>query len=432
MAANKSADDWADEALEAARTEAEAMEQDEEPLRIHLSDFPIEQSPLTNFPIVFKTPEEETWAEFLEATLDWMSQESRPMCISVDVIMRWFMEEQTEDIMAGVKTLTEAAISGGRHRITFSTARFPPDLERHWFSIGELNNQLRAYTQLVGEQSLSLHKAFLTPQEGVLACYAQCYDEYYRKTSLGKTPSELAAQIVLGWVSQHHRFAYQKERRPKKRNLAPLPMPLPVSLTREWAQDEFMVRCLKSRGLYRGRRTRSTSRRAPVRRTSHRSVSRDRADSVVSGAKPRGGRSPQSNGCLERLLCQVTKVGRNRDPYLRERDVSRVSNRIASLYKDKCQEVTGLRVEIETLKLQLDLLREQKQGDSELELNSLKLELKRLKENERWQDASYDRLAKVKDSLFHENKALEEELENLRLSKKERRQKKKDKRRKSK
>ena len=436
----KSADAWAEEAVEAARVEVEDMDQgdanasqgagEDEPLRVHLSDFEIEQSPHASTRILFKVPEEESLDEFIEATLDWMEKETRPMCISVDVFMRWFMEETNEALMACVKTLTEAAISGGLHRITFSTMRFVPDYERHWYTIGELNNEIRTYTQSIGEQALSLHKAFMSPQEGVLACFAACYAEFFNKSSLGKTPSELAVQQVLGWLVMHHKHAYIHKRRPKQRNLIPLPMPLPLSMTKEWAEDEYMVRLLKSRGLFRGRRARSSSRKSNTRRTSHRTLSRNRADSVVSGAMPRGGRSPMSNGCLERLLHQVMKSGRTRDNYQREREVSRVTGRISSLYKDKCAEVTGLRVEVETMKLQLDLLREKQEGESALEVNKLKLEVKRLRENERWQDASYDRLFKVKDALYHDKLSLEEELENLKLSKKERRQKKKDKKRK--
>jgi ABC-type phosphate transport system auxiliary subunit len=133
-----------------------------------------------------------------------------------------------------------------------------------------------------------------------------------------------------------------------------------------------------------------------------------------------------SNGCLERLLHKVTRLRGDKNTHVRERETSRVAERISSLYKDKCSEVVNLRVEVETLKLQLDLMKDQREGENELELNSLKLEVKRLREAERWQDASYDRLFKVKETLRFENRDLEEQLENLRLSKKERRQKKKD------
>lgn len=422
----KTADDWAADAVETARVEV--MEQEEEqPLRVHISDFEIVETRATNYPIVYKTVGDVSMSTFTQETLDWMRDEQRPMHISADIVHCFFMEEQNEDLMATIRCLTEAAIEGGKHRISFSTARYNPDGERHWFSLSELNNEIRSYTQLIGEQSLSLHKAFLSPENGVLACFAQCYEEFYRKTSLGKTPSDLGVQIVIGWITQHHQHAYVHQRRPKKRILAPLPMPLPISMTKAWYEDEYMVRLLKSRGLFRGRRTRSTSRHAPPRRTSHRTVSRERSDSQVSGARPNGGRSPMSNGCLERLLHQVTKGGRTRDPYTREREASRVAGRISSLYQDKCAEVVSLRVEVETLKLQMDLMKDKREGDKELELNELRLELRRLKDNEKWQDASYDRLAKVKETLLYENKQLEEQLEDLKISKKERRQKKKEK-----
>lgn len=422
----KSADDWAEEAVSTARDEA--MEQDqEEPIRVHLTDFEIKQSPTSKFPILFKTVEDETLESFVENTLKWMEEEQRPMHISADILLAFFMQNQDEELMDAVRTLTEAAIAGGRHRITFSTARYPPDFERHWSAISDVNNALRTFTQKVGEQSLSIHKAFLTPQDGVLVCFAACYEEYYKKSSLGKTPSELAVQIVLGWVESHHRHAYQHPRRPKERVLAPLPLPLPIAMTKEWASDEYMVRLLKSRGLFRGRRTRSTSRRAPPRRQSHRTISRERADSLVSGARPNGGRSPNSNGCLERLLHQVQRGGRARDPYVRERECSRVTTRISGLYREKCQEVVNLRVEVETLKLQLEIQKDRQEGEQELEINRLRLEVKKLRETEKWQDAAYDKLARVRDALHCDNKALEEEMENLRLSKKERRQKKKEK-----
>ena len=75
----------------------------------------------------------------------------------------------------------------------------------------------------------------------------------------------------------------------------------------------------------------------------------------------------------------------------------------------------------------MDLMKDKREGDKELELNELRLELRRLKDNEKWQDASYDRLAKIKETLRYENQQLEEQLEDLKISKKERRQKKKEK-----
>ncbi len=423
----KTADVWADEAVAAARNEAMDEDAQDAPLRIHICDFEIKQSPHTKFPILFKTIGDETLETFTEKTLKWMEDEQRPMYISADILPAFFMESHNDELMEAVRTLTEAAISGGKHRITFSTARYPPDYERHWSAISDLNNELRKYTQDVGEQSLSIHKAFLCPQDGVLVCFAAMYEEFFKKSSLGKTPSELAGEIVGGWVESHHQHAYKHDRRPRSRVLAPLPLPLPISMTREWANDEYMVRLLKSRGLFRGRRTRSTSRRAPPRRASHRTISRDRADSLVSGARPNGGRSPMSNGCLERLLHQVQRSGRTRDQYTRERECSKVTSRISSLYREKCEEVVSLRVEIETLKLQLELAKDKQEGERELETNQLRLEIKRLREAEKWQDAAYDKLARVKDSLLCDNKALEQEMENLRLSKKERRQKKKEK-----
>ncbi len=424
---SKTADCWAEEALEAARDEAmEQGEKDDGPIRVHISDFELKETRATNFPIIYKTVGEETLEDFVQETVEWMEKEARPMHISADVVHAFFMMEENESLMQAFKTITEAAVATGRHRITFSTARFSPDYERHWWGIAELNNSIRSYTQEVGEQALSLHKAFLHPEDGVLVCAAHCYKEFSMKTSLGKEPSDLAVEIVMGWLQQHHQHAYVHQRRPMKRNLAPLPMPLPVSLTKAWADCEYMVRMMKSRGLFRGRRTRSTSKGGAQRRSSHRTISRDRSDSQVSGARPRGGRSPMSNGCLERLLHKVTRLRGDKNTHVRERETSRVAERISSLYKDKCAEVVNLRVEVETLKLQLDLMKDQREGENELELNSLKLEVKRLREAERWQDASYDRLFKVKETLRFENRDLEEQLENLRLSKKERRQKKKD------
>ena len=90
------------------------MEQDqEEPIRVHLTDFEIKQSPTSKFPILFKTVEDETLESFVENTLKWMEEEQRPMYISADILLAFFMQNQDEELMDAVRTLTEAAIAGG-------------------------------------------------------------------------------------------------------------------------------------------------------------------------------------------------------------------------------------------------------------------------------------------------------------------------------
>ena len=63
---------------------------------------------------------------------------------------------------------------------------------------------------------------------------------------------------------------------------------------------------------------------------------------------------------------------------------------------------------------------------------TLGAEIQKLKETSNWQDAYTDKLDRIKGELHHENKFLEEELYNLKLSKKCKKHAKKDKRRRDK
>ena len=425
------ADSLARDAIETARGEKRKSLEEEaaKPIHLHVADYLLEPF-TTKVDIVFKQTGEETLEQFLEANIDMLESEERPMYVTYDVITNFFMEESEENLVNAVKALTEVAVASGRHRVTFSTGRFCADFERHWASLGDLNNEIRRVTQETGEQSLSLHKCFLTVQDGALATFAAAYAEFHSKKSLGRKPTEMAEQILLDWIQRHHIHAYQHPRRPKQKVLAPLPLPLPVSMTREYANDPFMVSVLKSRGMFHSRRARSTSRKAPLRRSSHRTISRERSESLVSGARPNGARSPNSLGLLERLLQRVSKgsnKGRQQD-FVREREAERVTSRIAGMYQQKCTDLTRLSIDFESLKLEMDLLKESRDTEREAEISNLKLEVRKLREAASWEQSAYDKLFRVKDGLHHENLQLKEELEALRLSKKERRKAKKEKR----
>lgn len=397
-----------------------------DPIRLHITDFHIEQSPLTNTPVDIRLVKEESLEQFCEATIALMENEKHPLHISVDCLHQYFMEESTDDLMAAVRAVTDAAVESKRHRVTFSTLRYCPDLERHWSCLGQLNNRIRQHTIDSGEQLLSLHKIFLNPRSGSLETFGETYEEFARKSSLGSTPSELGAQIVLSWVVRHHQNAYMATRvTDNQKKLAPLPMPIPLSMSPDYASSDFMVSVLKSRGMFCGRRTRSTSRRGAPRRTSHRTISRDRSNSAVSGARPRGARSPASLGALERLLHQVSRNDASSHHQNRERDAGRVTDRLALLYRQKCEENTRLSLEVESQKLEIDLLHE-KNRERESELVNVRAEVQNLRNTIQWQEARTDR---IKGELNQENRLLEDELANLKLSKKGKKQAKKEKRR---
>ena len=406
------------------------LEESWEPIRLHITDFPIEQSPLTSTPVDIRVVQEKSLQEFSEATIALIEQESHPTNISIDCLSAYFMEEASDDIMAAIAAVSEAAIESKIHRVTFSTLRYSPEFERHWNSLGQLNNRIRQHNINQGEQTLSLHKVFLTPRAGRLETFGECYEEFTKKISLGSTPNELGAQIVLSWVLRHHQNAYQQPRKPDAtKKLAPLPMPVPLSMSEEYAENEAMVAILKSRGMFSGRRTRSASRRGgATRRTSHRTISRDRSNSMVSGAKPRGARSPQSLGALERLLHQVSRGNNQGCRQNRDRESSRVTDRIASLYRQKCDENTRLHLELESTALEMELLKENQQ-EQESEVIKLRSEIQKLRETVDWQDTRSDKLNKIKGVLYNENKLLEDELKSLRLSKKHKKAKKDKKRR---
>ncbi len=132
-----------------------------------------------------------------------------------------------------------------------------------------------------------------------------------------------------------------------------------------------------------------------------------------------------SVGALERLLNRVARGGkasnRVRDPHAKERETSKVMGRIAVLYRAKCEEVTKLSAKIESISLELELQKEKKDIEIESEVLRLKKENTYFRQLQDHYDKHTARLGKLKDSIVHENKQLYEELQLLKLSKKERR-----------
>ncbi|MCP3665507.1 MAG: hypothetical protein GY696_23925 [Gammaproteobacteria bacterium] len=103
-----------------------------------------------------------------------------------------------------------------------------------------------------------------------------------------------------------------------------------------------------------------------------------------------------------------------------------MTDRIASLYRQKCDENTLLHLELESTTSEMDLLKENQQ-ERESEVARLRSEIQKHRETVDWQDARTDKLDRFKGVLYNENKLLEDELKNLRLNKKCKMQSKKDK-----
>ena len=408
----------------------------ESPIYMHFSDYTIIGTVGQKHPkiphIVYKEIKNQNFQEFCEGLLALMEREQRRLYITVDVLLAVFLEETQDDIESAIKAVTEAAEVSGRHQVTWSTARYAPDLERHWPDINDLNTFVRNHNARCGLQALSLHKIFLQPAgNGQYVTFAQMYEEFFSKKSLGRTPTEAAAALTRIWLTQHFQSAYNKPPQPSDKQLHPLALPLPLGMSPDFTNDEHMLNILKSRGLYRGRRSRSATKRTQQRKGSHRTLSRHRSDSMVSGARrEQGARSPNSVGLLERLLHRVAR-GRHsgRDPHGQERESARISEKISELYHAKCYELTQLNVAHESLKLEFDLLKERREVEAETEILRLKSENEHLRKLNDHTDKQYDRLARIKNDLYEENKRLYEDMEMLRLSKKERRAaKKKDRR----
>ena len=395
------------------------------PIHLHYSDFDIETP--AGSKVKFIRMKEKSLQEFAEMLLSTMEREEREMYITVDVLTAFFLDESFTDITSVIKAVTEAAIESNKHRISWSSMRFYPDAERYWVEIGDLNTWIRKYTAQIGEQCYSLHKIYLKPKGNQLFTFAEMYNEWWHKSALGQVPSDAAAVVNATWTVKHHENAYKSPRMPREPRTEVLPIPCPLGMTDEYTKDEKILSILKVRGLYRGRRTRSASRRSATRKGSHRTISRDRSDSLVSGARPRGARSPNSVSALERLLNRVARMPRRDDPHSAEREAAKVTSRIAEMYTGKCQEVTKYQLECESLRLEMELIREARDIKMEGEVAKLKDENRYLKQAQSRSDRLADKLTDIKESLRFENEKLYEELQLLKLSKKERRAYKKNK-----
>ena len=393
------------------------------PIHLHYADFNIEAP--AGARVKYILLKEKSLQEFGEMLLSTMERELRPMYVTIDVLSAFIYEESYEDITSVIKAVCEAAMESGRHRTTWSTLRFAPDAERYWSDIGDLNGWIRKYTAECGEQPLATHKVYLKPRGKQLFTFAEMYEEWWHKTSLGSRPSDGAAVVNSTWIEKHHASGYESPRMPREPRTDVLAIPCPLGLTDEFIKDDRMLAMLKSRGLYRGRRTRSTSRRPGARRASHRTVSRESADSLVSGARPRGARSPHSISILERLLNRVARMPKKDDPHASERETAKVTSRIAELYTGKCQDLTRAQLEIESLRLEIELVREARDVKMEAEVTKLREENKYLREAQARSDRLADKLTDIKESLRYENEKLFDELNLLKMTKKERRAHKK-------
>ncbi len=428
MATHSEVNTLVDEAMELARESQDRKKASERegPFHLHITDFPIEYE---GSDVAMRMADEDTLQSFTEGMIAALEATERPMLISIDVLNRFFMEETLADMKASIKAITEAAISSAKHRVTFSTMRFSPDLERFWCEAGQLNSFIRDYTAEIGEQPINLHKLYLQPHNGQFYTCTLHYREYVEKSALGRNPSQKGVSMNIDWVVRHHKTAYWKPRNPSNKKLEELPLPVPLGLTGSYTDSVTFLNILKSRGLYRGRKARSVSRGNNRRKTSHRTKSRERCDSLVSGARPRGGRSPNSINILERLLNRVSKSGGTADNQQKTRETQKMSEKISTLYQAKCSDLTRMAVELEATKLELDLLRESKKSELDAEISNLRKENEHHRQARYWAEENVSQLEKIKDTLHRDNQVLLSEVEKLRMNKKERRAAKKAERR---
>ncbi len=323
--------------------------------------------------------------------------------------------------MQSVRLIMETAAASKRHRITVSTLRFNPDEERQWHEVGDINRQIRETMIKYKMQPLLAHKIFIQKDDevGGYTVKANFFAEFVKGSSLGMNPNEKGLNMLADWLRTHHRIGIDNRNVLPLKNEAGIQTPCPLGLTPSFFNNPKMTSFLKSRGMF-VRQSRSETRKPLLRRTSHRTISRSRPESIGAGTI-RPGRSATRQ--LENLLANAARINaadphNSHDHSAPHLDVKQF-RRLQEKFDKKCQDYHALEEKYRSLKGEIASKEENFKRETDIKDQSYKAQLDHYKQMYSWADQEVETLRQRLQVYSRDLSEMTDRLNDMRLSKKE-------------
>ena len=351
----------------------------------------------------------------------------RPQRVTILAYQLYLRENLIDDIIKSINLVMEAASESNRHRVTVSTLRFNPDEERIWHEIGEINKTIRSIMEKHNMQPLLVHKIFIQKDDnlGGYAVKANYFSEFTKGTSLGTNPNEKGLKMLVDWLITHHRIGIDNPNIMTLKYEPPIQTPCPLGLTPAFFNNPKMTSFMKSRGMF-VRQSRSETRKPVLRRTSHRTISRSRPESI-GAATIRPGRSATRH--LENLLANAARVNAANPHHGHEPHVPHVNDRnvrrLQEKYDQKCKDLHQLEEKYKTLKTELINKEEKFKRETDIKDQSYKAQVDHYKQMYFWADQEVEKLRQRLQDYSRDLSDMTDRLSDMRMSKKEKKANKK-------
>ena len=357
---------------------------------------------------------------FQERVLSLLERQ-RPQRLTILAYQLFLRDNLLDEMVRSIELIMETAAASKRHRVTVSTLRFNPDEERLWHEVGDINRRIREIMDKHRMQPLLAHKIFIQKDDdiGGYTVKANFFAEYMKGTSLGTNPNEKGLNMLADWLRTHHRIGIDNRNVLPLKSEAVIQTPCPLGLTPSFFNNNKMTSFLKSRGMF-VRHSRSETRKPLLRRTSHRTISRTRPESI-GASTIRQGRSATRH--LENLLANAARINAANPHHSHDHSAPHLDvqqfRRLQEKFDRKCQDFQFLEEKHRVLKGEMASKVENFKRETDIKDQSYKAQLDHYKQMYFWADQEVEKLRERLQVYSRDLSEMTDRLNDMRLSKKD-------------
>ena len=148
--------------------------------------------------------------------------------------------------------IVDALRSQERNKIVFSTCVYVPSNSNVWKQVGELNEKIRLYNEMIDMPQLCLHKmatSWISEEDRTLRVRGMAFIEFQLGLGFGTNWSYEGLQKVKKYLINAFDIIFSVQAEKKKIRYASVPIPPPLIETDGYRKNEFHRQEIKARNL---------------------------------------------------------------------------------------------------------------------------------------------------------------------------------------
>ena len=242
--------------------------------------------------------------------------DQKPKQITIACWDRRIGVNSNKEILDASKLFIKLVDEDKTHQLSFASVQFPPDKQKYFAQIAELNSELRKLNISRQVPPLSLHKSLMKhlydDNSGPLICRGPMWKQFVDKTGLGSEPSNAGYDKMRKFLTPALRLQFVNMKRKASRQYSVALRPPPLCTLEEYREVPEMVQFLKDKGEYNIRPASTsniptTPKKVQPQRTSSASNQPPRPKSTPLVTKPRSQSGASATTAEKKIDFEKTK-----------------------------------------------------------------------------------------------------------------------------